>query len=355
MDQVARHIDALFPYRFLQARAASDLRQTSPISAADPLPSALGQPGTQILFGNAALNDEARPGGRFTLGKWLDPCQSCGIEVSYLALGNKDTTFSASNNDFAVLGRPFFNTATNAQDARLVANPGAVSGTLDIAVTTEFQSLEVLYRRACTRSCYAQVDYVIGYRFAELEDRVRIDESTVSFARPTAGTTFDLFDQFDTGNTFHGAEFGLVLLYQEANPCWSWEAVAKVAIGVSNYRAGVSGETVTNDNLGNVLTAQGGLLAQGTNISTFSWDDFATVSEFRVTLRRDLHCGLTASLGYSILYWRNVARAGDQIDTTVNPTQIPPGTLVGEDRPAFPFRTTDFWAQGLRFGLEYNF
>jgi hypothetical protein len=323
-------------------------------NTADSLPSALGQPNTQILFGDAALNDEVRPGGRITLSRWLDPCQNRAIEVSYLTLGDKDTTFGASNHDFAVLGRPFLNATRNAQDARLIANPGTVSGTLEITATTEFQSLEVLYRQVCARSCNAQLDCLIGYRAAELEDRLRIGESTLSLASPTVGTTFDLVDRFDSRNTFHGGEVGLVLLYR-ADPCWSWEAVAKVAIGTSNYRAGISGQTVAEDNLGDIVTSERGLLTQGTNVGTYRWDDFATVSEFGITLRRDLSRGLSATVGYSLLYWSNVARAGEQVDSMVNPTQIPPGTLVGEARPAFPFRTTDFWAQGLRFGIEYHF
>ena len=64
--------------------------------AADQLPGALGQPGTQILFGDTGLNDGARAGGRFTIGRWLDSCQTCGIEATYLTLGKETTSFSAS-------------------------------------------------------------------------------------------------------------------------------------------------------------------------------------------------------------------------------------------------------------------
>lgn len=324
-------------------------------SVADPLPAALGQPDTRVLFGDGGLNDDARSGGRFTIGKWICP-QPCagGVEVSYLFLGEEDTRFSGSGDDFTVLGRPFFNTTTAAQDARLIVEPGAVTGTLDITATTKFQSLEVLYRKTCCQACCASVDFVVGYRFAELEDHLRIDTMTRSLAGAAAGTEIDLFDQFDTRSTFHGAELG-VILFRRTSLCWSWEAVAKVALGESEHRAAVAGQTTTRDNLGNVAMSSSGLLALDTNSGSFGWDDFATLSEFGVSVRRDMHCGLTASFGYSILYWSDAARAGDQIDTTINPTQIPPGVLVGQARPAFPSRTTDFWAQGLRFGLEYNF
>ena len=323
-------------------------------TATDPLPAAIGQPGTQILFGSDTLNDSSRSGVRLTLGAWLDPCHCRGIEVSYLTLGDDDATFNASNSDFAVLGRPFFNTVTGAQDARLVANPGLVSGTLRVLAATEFESAEALYRRSGWRPSTAQIDFLIGYRYAELDDRLRIDESTLSLGGPTAGTSFGLFDQFDVRNTFQGGELGLALLFCE-NPCWSWEVVAKVALGESSHRATVSGQTVTTDGMGNMATASGGLFAQGTNIGTYDRDETATVSELGITLRRELRCGWAASIGCTFLYWSDVARAGDQIDTTINPTQIPPGMLTGAARPAFPFRTTDFWAQGLRAAVEYNY
>ncbi|WP_145210984.1 BBP7 family outer membrane beta-barrel protein [Planctomycetes bacterium TBK1r] len=50
--------------------------------------------------------------------------------------------------------------------------------------------------------------------------------------------------------------------------------------------------------------------------------------------------------GYSILYLNDIARADDQIDLSVNTSQIPPG-VVGAARPALAFRCTDFWPQGV--------
>jgi hypothetical protein len=183
---------------------------------------------------------------------------------------------------------------------------------------------------------------------------VRIGESTASLTGPTAGTTFDLFDQFDTRSSFHGAEFGLVGDWQ-LDSCWSCEALAKVAIGGSTYRAGVSGQTITTDAAGASTTVPSGLLALGTNVGNYQWDDFASMAEFGLTLRRELACGLSATFGYNFLYWSSVARASQQIDTTINTSQIPPGTLTGTARPAFLQRNDDFWAQGLRFGLEYRY
>ena len=63
--------------------------------------------------------------------------------------------------------------------------------------------------------------------------------------------------------------------------------------------------------------------------------------------------------GYSLLWVNTVARAGEQIDPVVNVSQFPirsgNGPLAGPARPAFDFHATDFWAQGVSFGLEMRY
>ncbi len=62
-------------------------------------------------------------------------------------------------------------------------------------------------------------------------------------------------------------------------------------------------------------------------------------------------------MGYDFLYWSSVARPGDQIDRTVNSTQIAPrtGPFTGPARPAFEFKNTDYWAHGVNFGVEFRY
>ena len=51
-----------------------------------------------------------------------------------------------------------------------------------------------------------------------------------------------------------------------------------------------------------------------------------------------------------------VARAAEQIDPVINVSQFPGDRpLVGRTRPAAKFHGTDFWAQGLSFGLELSY
>jgi hypothetical protein len=101
---------------------------------------------------------------------------------------------------------------------------------------------------------------------------------------------------------------------------------------------------------------QGGLLAQpGRNIGTYEQQEFAMIPELGGTIGYQLTERLKLNVGYTFLYWSNLIRPGDQIDTTVNtnlmPPVIPGNTFLG---PAFEIRETDYWVQGLSVGGEYR-
>ncbi len=314
----------------------------------------LGQAGTSILYSNGRLNSSAQSGGRFTLGYWLDPCLCDGVEVTYLMTAQQSDSFSASSDDYSIFARPFFNTVDGEEDARLIAYPGLVEGRTDVTAITDFQGTEVLFRRSMARYCWSEFDLLVGYRWAQLEDNLLIEESTDSLSGATAGTTFDLFDEFDTRNNFHGAELGL-RIRRQITPCWSVELLGKIALGNVNSAAAAVGGTLATDATGGTSLSEGGLLAQPTNIGRYEQNRFATISEVGLVLRREFHCGLHATVGYTFIHLSDVARAGNQIDPYINVSQIPPNTLSGMPRPEFSFATTDFWAQGLSLGLEYTF
>jgi len=166
-------------------------------------------------------------------------------------------------------------------------------------------------------------------------------------------TTFDVTDAFDTENDFHGAEIGLLLEYESCR--LSLEVLAKVALGNNNRIIRIDGDTTITTN-GVPDDYSGGILAQRTNIGEYGGDEFAVVPEVGITLGYQLTRRLRATFGYSFLYWSDVARPGEQIDTRVNPNLFPPeeDPFSGPLRPQFVLHDTDFWAQGLNFGVDYR-
>lgn len=310
----------------------------------------LGLPTTSLLFGDDELNDDARSGVRLNLGMWLDAWATTGIEASYLYLGDADDGFNASSDGTTILARPFFNVQTGLEDARLIGFPEVSQGTLSINASTAYESFDVMLRRNLGRGPMHTLDFLLGYRYSRLEDSLRFVEATESLETLTLGTTFLLQEQFQTRNEFHGVQLGGVYAWQH-NACWSMELLAKIGLGTTNAVVQIAGETTVNDS----ATNPGGLLAQETNIGTFERNNFTAITELGFSLRRHLECGVDFTCGYSFVYWSEVARAGNQIDRNVNLSQLPPGNLTGTPAPMLGFAQEGFWAQGLHFGLEYNY
>lgn len=232
--------------------------------------------------------------------------------------------------------------------------PELVEGSVTTISSTEFQTFEAVFRQVYAEIPGVRADYFFGYRYADLKDLIRVDESTVSLSGPTIGSTFSLVDQFDSENEFHGGEFGIRLIKQK-NFCWSLECSAQIALGNTRSLVHIDGQTIASSRDGDSTTIDHGLLTQGTNIGDYKVDKFSGIAELGVNARRHFACGLSARIGYTALFWSDVIRAGDQIDLDINTTQIVPGQLDGSPAPLFTAETSNFWAQGLNVGLEYSF
>jgi hypothetical protein len=178
---------------------------------------------------------------------------------------------------------------------------------------------------------------------------LRINESLAS-AGPT---TTDLFDSFDTLSEFHGGEIGLSGQFRYNR--LFLDLLVKLAMGNTSSLVTIDGATTSTVADTPPATITGGLLAQQSNIGRYRQNGFAIIPEFGVTLGCDITSRLRATFGYTFIYWSKVARPGDQISRDLNLSQLPPGPLVGAARPEFKFAATDYWAQGMNFGLEYQF
>src|SRR5262245_36117689 len=308
----------------------------------------LGAPGTSVLFGQSTVNQDWRSGVRVRAGYWFDPGKTMGIEAHFFGLENASTDFFASSSTTPVLARPFFNTITNAQDSQLVAFPGFATGQVSVSETSNLLGAGIAFRkRLCEACALGPVSGIVGYRYLRLKDELGI--STFSTA---PGSTFAVSDEFDTRNQFHGLDLGVA--GQVTHGPWRFDWLAKVAVGGTFTNIAVNGSSVNN--IGGVISAApGGLLALPTNMGNFSEQRFSVVPELNARIGYQFTPQLRAVVGYNFIYWTGVVRPGGVIDTTVNPTQIPPGPLVGAARPAPRADTSDFWAHGVSLGLAYNF
>ena len=319
----------------------------------------LGQPDTEILFGDDRLDVGAQSGGRFRVGLWLDPSGCRGVEGSYMMLGEGRERFEQTSEGDPILARPIFNTATGEQDALIVAfegQDGAVPpnhfeyhGSMAVSGKTRLQGAEALFRRSLFQQCESRLDFLLGYQFNRLEDELRIEQDFEVVDDPLviAGTTVDLFDLFDARNDFHGAQLGVV--FRERVCRWSMEMLLKLGLGNTHSQVVIDGSTIQDPPP--PAPALDGFLAAGTNIGVYEQDQFTMIPELGVTLGYDVTCNLRATFGYTFIYWSKVARPGDQIDLHVFMSD----QVLPHEHPQFTWVTTDFWAQGMRFGLDYRF
>ena len=241
-----------------------------------------------------------------------------------------------------------------------MAAPGQLAGTVVVSETSRLQGAELNLVENWCCSCCSRVDLLAGFRYVQLDEGLSIVENLAvlpSIAPPLGGSTFGVLDQFSTHNRFYGGQLGARAEYRRGN--WFVNVLGKVALGGTHEVVRIQGATSITPAGGSTTVTPGGLLAQPTNSGHFSRDEFAVVPEVGINVGYQVTRSLRAYIGYTFLYWSDVVRPGDQIDRALNTTQIPTiggtSTLVGPARPTFVFKDTDFWAQGINFGVEFRY
>ena len=139
-------------------------------------------------------------------------------------------------------------------------------------------------------------------------------------------------------------------------------AEPRCAFGVLDQVADITGgQTLTFAN-GTTTKTAGGLLAlPGANIGVFDHHQFAVLPEVSLNIGYQLTSHTRLFIGYDFLFLGNALRPGGTIDTTVDAARIPnfplpgaPAPLPGAPRPGPYFTTSDFFAQGINFGLQFR-
>ncbi|QDU29721.1 hypothetical protein ETAA8_48360 [Anatilimnocola aggregata] len=314
----------------------------------------LGLFSTTILYGNNDIGTDWRSGGRLTLGHQLDAEGAWTAVGRFYGLGDSTDSYHAeSATGSPILARPFFNALLLQQDALLVAFPGvSTDGVIDIQSRSSMLGADAFVRHAWAGSDCWQVDLLGGYQFSRLDDSLEIRNSELVLLDPQAifppNTTISMRDYFRTKNEFHGGVLGLAADFYRGP--WTLSLLGKMAIGNQRQSVTIEGGTLIAPEVGPAVQSPNGLLARSTNIGQYSRDVFTFVPEANFTLAYQQN-NWTFTMGYSFLYWNDVAWAGDQIDTRVNLSN----PVIGDQVPAFAFRDTDFWLQGISFGVEFNF
>jgi hypothetical protein len=335
-------------------------------STNDTIPGALGQPATHVLFGGSPVGNSPRSGVRATAGYWFNDDHTLGVEVSGFALASRSHGFSVTSLGSPLLFRPFTDALTGVSTVELVAAPGVLGGTVAASTTSSFNSGEANVRANLWCGCNGYIDGILGFRYLGLTESLSVSENlTVLIPPGTAilvggalatvpgGSSFALVDRFGTQNRFYGTQVGFAGEYRLGS--WSIAGRATVALGTTEQIVDISGSTrITGGSAPGSFP--GGLLTQTSNIGRHTRDLFGVVPEVGLNLGYQFSNHLRAFVGYNFLYWPSVMRPGNAVDLRINPNLIPPPNgLGGPQVPAFAFRGSEFWAQGVTFGIEFRY
>ncbi len=318
-------------------------------------------PDATVLFGGGKVDEHVRPGGRLDIGVWLDRCESLGLGVRYLGVGESPVRFQLSSDELGFFARPFEDVSVDPSipTAFPIANDAAViptTGNISIRSTSEVHAGDVYLRRVVRRACGVRLDLLAGYQVARIDEDLAIDSLTIT-QRVDEIESLAVTDIFDTKNEYNAGYFGLQANYRRCN--WGVDVLTRFAFGNMHQTVSISGATIATDANGGVDVRDSGLLAQAaTNVGVHIQDEFAFMNDTGIKLSYYATQRFKLSLGYSLMYWSNVVRPGDEVNLNVDSRLLgdpgadpdPPIT-----QPAFAFRTTDFLLQGINVGMQFDF
>lgn len=341
-------------------------------------PGALGHGGVPILTGPNVAYDTFS-GARVTLGTGIAAENCLGIEGSGFLLPKRTQAFRAHSdaNGSPVLTFRYL----DPPDARGVAaedafqasvpfgNPfgvGPFAGGLAVSTTSRLWGAEA---NAVVRVCDAgdlRLDVLSGFRYADLDENLNlqfqrgaIGDSVVFFrGNPfPAPASVSSADNFHVRNQFYGGQVGLRGEYQFGKLFVG--GTGKLALGSTHESQNVFGTSTLLPAVGPAVTVPGGQFAGLSNLGRSEHNEFAVIPEVSLKAGYQVTGWLRGFVGYDVFYWSRVIRPGNQVDLVVDTRadQVDPAFVPGS-KAVFPqpqLRHSDFWAQGINFGLEFNF
>jgi Putative beta barrel porin-7 (BBP7) len=325
----------------------------------------LGGPPNRLLLGNSSAGFGAFSGFRLTLGGWLNCERDVGIEGSGFVLERRSSRFYTASDKAGnpLLAFPFFNRTPGAEgeDFLRISDPtaaGQYAGNVLVASSLQLWGAEVNGIACLWRTPTMDFTFLAGFRYLDLQESLRIFNQTNDFSvDPNIVTVLN--DRFGTRNQFYGGQIGGRLNWQ-CNRL-DVDLTGKLGLGATHQVVEIQGSTTQSGPFAPTPgTFPGGFFTQPSNIGRFTANQFTVIPAMELKIGYQITPRCRAFAGYDFLYWNQVVRPGNQIDRNINTTQstvlgTTGGVLQGPASPSPLFNRTDFWAQGVNFGLEFRF
>lgn len=336
---------------FVQDRDMPALITTSDPGTAPVLPGfgAANPNNVATVFGDD-IDGELSLGFRGDIGKWVTDRVGIGGRAWWIN-DNTDSYYAQGDGTDMSIGRPFFNTNTDTEDAVLVATSPAPGFAGEVAGQSSLEMWAAeLYTRVrfqCSKNC--RLEWLGGYSHFDIEDSLLISSTSIQ-TNPATGTTTRLTDLFNNKNEFNGGQVGFELFVSRGR--WTARSMTKVHLGNMNQQVRIFGDSSVVTPPGAPANTSGGLLAMG-NQGEFERDVFAFAPEANFKLSYCVRPNVVATVGYTFIYFDNVSLVGDVLDRDVDGTAIATGVFA--TRPAFDFDDSSLFVQGLDLGLSIGY
>ena len=323
-----------------------------------PIDDAAITPSARSVFGGQNPAD-LRVGVRTDAGVWLT--DNVGVGGRFWGLAENDQTYAFSGNGDAVsVGRSFFNTDFAGEDSVPIALTGAAVGpdlsgsiigesSLDLWAAEAYARL----RFGCSKSC--QLDFIGGYSHFDIDNGLFLDSTTViegtggaPLGGSAVGDSVRYIDRIETENTFDGGQLGFEMVMNRGR--WMARSLTKVHLGNMNQSVSLSGATITTP-VGGASTAEDGGVLTGSAPVNAERDVFAFAPEANFKLGYRFRPNVLLSVGYSFIYFDNVALAGSSLNRVVDGTTIGSGNHVS----GFNDDDSDLWVHGIDLGFVIDF
>ncbi len=352
--------NADYLFTFLRGTKLPPLVTTSPSDTSHHEAGILGEPSTALLFGGNQVDNDVRAGFRIGAGIWFNQEQTLGIEGGFMMTSSQAAIFSANSSNGPILARPYIDATTSLPQAVLVAFPGSSNGSIDIRANSgNLYGANLDLTEKAYDNDWFRLYSMIGYQFYRYDESLRVQQTITPLPGVgmfVPGTVISSNDNFSTYNEFHGLDLG----FRSQFTLWDnlmLEVLTKVAIGQMHRDVAIGGNQTTTVPGAQPATLIGGVLALPSNSGATADTDWRAIPQVGATLSWQVRSYLTVRAGYSFIYFNQIVRAADQVDTTINPNLLPGASsaLGGPARPAFNLTRTDMWMQSINLGLEFTY
>jgi hypothetical protein len=254
---------------------------------------------------------------------------------------------SADDNGNPSISLPFFS-MTPGQTGEFIqplSSPGTFTGDILVSSSLQLWGAEVNGAICLWRTAGFEFTSLFGFRYLDLQERLNFFGDSFDV---TSGNGFFFNDRFSTHNQFSGGQLGARINWNLNR--LAFDATGKLAMGTTHQVVDIHGSSSLSDN--------GGFFAQPSNIGRTTANRFGIIPTLELKLRYNIYSSWQLFFGYDFMYWNQVVRPGNQVDRNLNLTQssvFGTGTLNGPATPVPLFNRTDFWAQGITFGLELRY